>query len=153
MMEMITLIWICLTLLLACATGRVGSVLLPWNPEVLDERAEQLLSKLRENIAIDLIGSTMKAPFLLNKLGSPTGVTESVDREILVRNLDATEFIGSLSTSARVLQKKKDERDIIRYDAHKLSSELEKVCSVMSRDYWNYEWCHRYVILILFLLF
>jgi len=100
----------------------------PWD-DSLQERSFEILSHLRDNLQLDIIGETI-----------PKAFDNLPNNEIFIRNLEGVPFSAKMKSADSVDFKSQYS---FLYDEEKLAARFEGICSVLPIEYWNYEWCHR----------
>lgn len=128
--------------LLVVTVGNVYSAIdvYPWGTKDYYDRSDEILDTLRKNMVLDIVGDSIRIPFLS---GKDRNEEQIYDGEMHVKNQQGTEFVASLSSSKKENEKKKLEADALLVNAGHLAKKFDGLCSVLPIDYWNYEWCHR----------
>ena len=133
-------------ILLGSLVSEVSSArtVFPWNAEIQEQRTRQLLEDWKKKPFLELAGDTIIES--LKSIPTATYISSkqpAVDGQLLIKTENGTEYIGTLQSTAVLRKKKLLKHDKILSNSRHLSKLLESTCSVLPRDYWNYQWCHR----------
>jgi hypothetical protein len=126
---------ICILLLVAVlCTVTYAKKVYPWGGGDVNERSEDILEALRKNLRLETFQDSISKVFKVDG-----------NNNLHMKNDEGVSFVAKLKTEIIT-----DAKEVISevgqvvYDVNTLDAQLRSSCAVMSIDYWNYEWCHRY---------
>ncbi len=106
----------------------------PWGGGDVNERSEDILEALRKNLKLETFQDSISKVFKSNS-----------NNGLHMKNDEGVSFIAKLKPEMeKVVKDTVEEVGQVMYDVNTLDAHLRSSCAVMSIDYWNYEWCHRY---------
>lgn len=106
----------------------------PWGGGDVSERSEDILEALRRNLKLETFQDSVSKVFKING-----------NNNLHMKNDEGVSFVAKLKPDVAIVAKEIiAEVGQVIYSVNTLDAQLRSSCAVMSIDYWNYEWCHRY---------